>query len=326
MKPMWIHAAAVATASGIAAVNAQSNIDPAHKFAWCENIGWTNWLDANGMMDGVFVDTANGFLEGFTWSENTGWINAGPGGGPYLNTTGLNFGVNILGNGDLDGFAWGENIGWINFGWAANTANADRARFDSGASRFRGYAWGENVGWMNLDDGTHYVGVLAVAECGPCQLYTDLEAFYCLIDIGDVVKVLDGYGEATPCTTISALGITPGALVYDGGCPVSCTVDTDCTGVLGQDCVNGLCCDLTDISEVIEVLDMYSDVTTPNCPNPCTYGACELPLPANCCRDGTYLSGAGDDQGTSQSDCGGLGGTYLGNNTTCAASALPPCP
>jgi hypothetical protein len=32
---------------------AQSNIDPANKFAWGENIGWTNWRDAGGAAQGV---------------------------------------------------------------------------------------------------------------------------------------------------------------------------------------------------------------------------------------------------------------------------------
>lgn len=31
----------------------QSNIDPANKFGWGENVGWTNWLDADGTTAGV---------------------------------------------------------------------------------------------------------------------------------------------------------------------------------------------------------------------------------------------------------------------------------
>ena len=38
--------------------------------------------------------------------ENAGWLNVGDGAGPYGNTTGADFGVNILAGGDLDGFAW----------------------------------------------------------------------------------------------------------------------------------------------------------------------------------------------------------------------------
>ena len=131
-----------------------SNVDPAHKFSWSENVGWMNWRDANSTGDGVVV--GNDFLSGSIWAENAGWINVGDGAGPYGNTTGLDFGVNVLTSGDLDGFAWGENLGWVNFGWAA-AANPDRPRLDSAAGRFRGWAWSENAGWINLDDATHFV-------------------------------------------------------------------------------------------------------------------------------------------------------------------------
>ena len=45
--------AALAFAAG--STFAESNIDPGHKFAWGENIGWTNWRDANGGADGVRI-------------------------------------------------------------------------------------------------------------------------------------------------------------------------------------------------------------------------------------------------------------------------------
>jgi len=141
----------------MARVNAQSNIDDAHKFAWGENIGWTNWQDANSAADGVIVGTD--FLSGFVWGENVGWINVGNGAGPYANTNDTDFGVNILGNDDLSGFAWGENIGWINFNTAGQAPN--QARLDFVAGRFRGYAWGENVGWINLDDAMHFVATVS---------------------------------------------------------------------------------------------------------------------------------------------------------------------
>jgi hypothetical protein len=158
-----------------APVIAQSNVDPSNKHAWAENIGWTNWRDAGSGADGVVVGSS--FLSGRIWSESDGWIDVGrghPGGGTfYVNADGADFGVNIghLGSaGDLDGFAWGENTGWINFGWAAGTANPERARFDSATNRFRGYAWGENTGWINLDDGSRFVsvgtGVPTVSEWG----------------------------------------------------------------------------------------------------------------------------------------------------------------
>ncbi len=51
----------------------QTSIAPNHKHAWGENIGWTNWRDANGGSQGVRVHSS--FLSGFIWGENVGWIN-----------------------------------------------------------------------------------------------------------------------------------------------------------------------------------------------------------------------------------------------------------
>ncbi|MCC6660620.1 MAG: EF-hand domain-containing protein [Phycisphaerales bacterium] len=145
---------------------AQSNVDPAHKFAWGENCGWTNWLDANGGADGVVINAT--FLQGFAWGETIGWINFGDGtpGGvtAYTNATGADHGVNILANSDLAGLAWGETVGWINFDTAA-AIGPQRARFDAIAGRLRGYAWGENIGWLNLDDIAHYVARKCYPDC-----------------------------------------------------------------------------------------------------------------------------------------------------------------
>lgn len=148
--------AAVGATVAVGSFLSPSNIDPAHKFSWSENRGWMDWRDADGTGAGVVVDLD--FLSGMVWFENDGWMNVGDGAGPYANTTGLDFGVNVLSGGDLDGFAWRENGGWANFGWAAGTSNADRARVDVGNNRFRGFVWTENNGWINLDDETHYVG------------------------------------------------------------------------------------------------------------------------------------------------------------------------
>src|SRR5215470_205435 len=82
---------------------AVSNIDSSvpNKFAWCENVGWTNWRDANGAADGVNV--GGNVMAGYIWGENIGWINVGDGtpgslcsGNPcYANVNGTDFGVNI---------------------------------------------------------------------------------------------------------------------------------------------------------------------------------------------------------------------------------------
>lgn len=176
-----------------AGAGASSTIDPANKFAWGENVGWTNWRDANGGAAGVRVEDT--YLEGFVWGENVGWIHLGSGPancGAYTNSSGADFGVNILENGDLSGFAWGENIGWINFNTAPSLAGfGQQARWDASAARFRGYAWGENVGWINLDDSAKFVG----SEL-PCGL--DLNGDNS-IGFGDLNILLSAFNLSGPC-------------------------------------------------------------------------------------------------------------------------------
>ncbi len=147
---------------------AQTNVDPVNKFAWSENCGWLNFADAGTPpgTQGAFFNVAAGFASGFVWAENTGWINLGNGAGPYLNTTGLNFGVNINSStGALTGMAWAENVGWINFSGGAMATPPDPALLDLTAGRLRGYAWGENIGWINLDHAVHFVGIDLSATC-----------------------------------------------------------------------------------------------------------------------------------------------------------------
>ena len=119
---------------------AQSNIDPVQKYAWGENVGWTNWRDADGTNAGVVVSGT--FMGGFVWSENAGWINTGDGmpanGIRYANLDGADFGVNIDPDGTLHGFAWGENIGWLNFDGGAMVTPAQTARIECDG-RFTGY-------------------------------------------------------------------------------------------------------------------------------------------------------------------------------------------
>jgi hypothetical protein len=141
---------------------AQSNIDNTvpDKYGWGENVGWTNWRDANSAVDGVNVGAF--VLRGYIWGENIGWINVGDGTPTsppyYANANGTDFGVNIDADGDLHGYAWGENIGWINFDGGAMATPAQPARIICASppgqplARLTGYAWGENVGWINLSD------------------------------------------------------------------------------------------------------------------------------------------------------------------------------
>jgi hypothetical protein len=143
---------------------AQSNVNPAHKFAWGENVGWSNWRgEATPAQGVIFYGT---FLTGFVWGENIGWINVGDGtpsnGVSYANLFGTDFGVNLDSAGNLHGFAWGENAGWINFDGGALASPPQPARIESG--RLRGYAWGENIGWINLDNATHFVSPLPLVS------------------------------------------------------------------------------------------------------------------------------------------------------------------
>lgn len=189
--------AALLAAAAAAPALAQSNIDPSQKYAWGENIGWTNWRDANGGAQGVRVDTDGGFLSGFIWGENVGWINTGAGGGPYANTDDLTFGVNIGAGGVLDGYAWGENIGWINFG-TEPFVGAQGARYDASSDRFTGYAWGENVGWINLDDATRFV---AVIDC-PADLSGDG-----VVDAADLATLIGSWGQTGAPADFSGDGV-----------------------------------------------------------------------------------------------------------------------
>ncbi len=156
-----------ATVLALASVaSAQSTISPVNKFSWGENVGWMNWRDAGTPSGSQGVVITNTFLSGYVWSENIGWINMGDGtpgdSVAYTNTTGADFGVNILADGTLSGMAWSENTGWINF----NTASlgAQRARLDTVSGRFRGYAWGENIGWLNMDNADKFVGIRCPAD------------------------------------------------------------------------------------------------------------------------------------------------------------------
>jgi len=165
-----MHARTTLVAIGIALTAAahahgQSNISPVNRFTWCENAGFINWRDAAGGTGGVRVLENAGYLRGFAWSENMGYLNLGNGGGPYANTTGLNFGVNLNpATGLLSGFGWSENAGWVNFSGGELATPPNPARFDIASRRFRGYAWSENAGWINLDHGNVFVGVLCPAD------------------------------------------------------------------------------------------------------------------------------------------------------------------
>jgi len=169
------------------ALLAQSNVDADDKWSWSENCGWMNWRDAGNPAGTQGVVFESNHLRGYIWAENVGWINVGNGSGPYLNTTGTNYGVNIDAQGLLWGYAWGENIGWINFEGGALASPPSPARIESG--RLRGYAWAENIGWINLDDNNAFV---AFGPSCPGDVNNDG-----VVDLNDLNLVLVNFGQTT---------------------------------------------------------------------------------------------------------------------------------
>ncbi|MBX3390496.1 MAG: hypothetical protein KF691_13690 [Phycisphaeraceae bacterium] len=195
--------------------------DPAHKFAWCENAGFLNWADAgapSAPLGARFYPRSasnyQGFFKGFVWGENIGWINLGNGPadgvGPYINTTGANFGINVDGTGKLTGYAWGENAGWFNFDTAL-TGNPARIDWTAGVgmpgARLRGYVWSENFGWVNLDHATVYVGLAA-----GCPADLNRDGF---VDDSDFVIFLAAY-NILDCSDPAAAFGCPADLNGDG--------------------------------------------------------------------------------------------------------------
>lgn len=207
------------------AAGAETTISPTKKFAWGENIGWTNWRDAN--VNAATLDERQGarfyrtVMSGFVWGENIGWINLGnPAnavGGSYANTTGLNHGVNIdPATGVLSGFAWGENIGWINFN-TVPTQGAQGARYDRFTGRMSGFAWGENVGWINLGDPTHFICGFSADLNGDGAVNTsDLTRFLGSFALGGV----NGFrGDLNADGAINTLDLTIFLGQFSLGCP-----------------------------------------------------------------------------------------------------------
>ena len=197
-------ALASALVAGSAALAEPSNVDPANKYTWGENIGWVDWFSAGPVPGQQGVVIGAFFMSGYAWAENVGWINFGDGtpenGVEYANTSGTDFGVNIDADGRLRGYAWGENIGWINFDtFPTLSSNGTWARLDNNARRLRGYAWGENVGWINLNDPSAYVSIGCRADYNGDGFITfeDFDAFVVSFEAGESQSDFNGDGFLT---------------------------------------------------------------------------------------------------------------------------------
>ena len=152
----WATAMVLAIALAVGAND--TGTDPADKYAWGENIGWGDAGPTNHNVS-VHFDGDAGWLSGLIWGENVGWIVTGSAdGGPYANTTGNNWGVNLSANSDLSGYAWGENVGWIDFGHALCDAAINLTN-----GEFSGHAWGENIGWLKFKGSDPDYGVRTLA-------------------------------------------------------------------------------------------------------------------------------------------------------------------
>ena len=192
-------ACALLLAGSLVAVADNTGTDPAHKYAWGENVGWANAGPTNYEMTVHYYEGTNGWLSGYAWGENIGWIVMGSAAdGPYANTTSNNWGVNLTAGGDLSGYAWGENVGWINFGAAQCDAAIDPAN-----GEYSGHAWGENIGWLKFKGTSPEYGVRSMA------FYTQ--------------------PQGTPNWWLDAHGVTEGYDAGDGGVPASAkyVMDTD---------------------------------------------------------------------------------------------------
>jgi len=146
-------------AGTLAAVAGDTGTDPAHKYGWAENVGWANTGPTNHDVTVHYDEATGGWLSGYAWGENIGWIAMGSaGGGPYANTTGNNWGVNLAADGSLSGDAWGENVGWINF-----EQTYGQPVIDPATGAFSGHAWGENIGWIKFNGSSPDYGVRTLA-------------------------------------------------------------------------------------------------------------------------------------------------------------------
>ena len=193
-----------------------SNINPAKRFCWGENIGYLNWRDAGSPPGSQGALIGSSILSGFVWGENVGWINLGdgtPASAPhYGNTDGADCGVNIDASNNLFGLAWGENIGWINFDTrSALGPFGQQARVDRTAKRLRGYAWGENVGWINLDDPSKFVSFACPADFDANGFHTIDDLF---IYINAYFNSCTGQTDA-PCNGVNADFNGSGVLTID---------------------------------------------------------------------------------------------------------------
>jgi hypothetical protein len=184
-------------------------IDPVDRYAWGENIGWTDWRWDPGT-PGKGATIGQNFCAGFIWGENVGWIQLGTGapadGLQYTNTAAADYGLNHDGEGNLFGLAWGENIGWITFDQSAS----DPPHLDLATGRFAGYAYGENIGWIDLgSNGIHFVKTTTIEGALTTQEAWRLAFFGSGDNSGDGADSNDANGNGLSNLLDFAYGFNP---------------------------------------------------------------------------------------------------------------------
>jgi hypothetical protein len=224
------------------------NVSSVDKQAWSENAGWTNWMPTHG---GVTVFASH--LSGYVWAENIGYIKLGhANGGPYLNTTAANWGVNRDANGNLSGFGWSENAGWINF-----SPSHHQVVINSVTDTFSGYAWSENIGWIHFENAAPAYRV--AVDNPPVIMLTgsttiNHEAGTAYVDLG--ATAIDDYdGDITVNITVNSSVNTAIAGTY--------TVSYDVSDASGNPA--------NQVSRSVIVADTTKPVITVNGNNPYTF-------------------------------------------------------
>lgn len=86
------------------ASDSNGTIDPSHKFAWGDNLGWLNFG-----CDSCNIHISDTRVTGFAWSRQLGWLNLSPDNGSVTNNC----------QGQLGGKAWSSNLGWLDFSGAS---------------------------------------------------------------------------------------------------------------------------------------------------------------------------------------------------------------
>jgi hypothetical protein len=228
------------------------NVSSVDKQAWSENAGWTNWMPTHG---GVTVFASH--LSGYVWAENIGYIKLGhANGGPYLNTTAANWGVNRDVNGNLSGFGWSENAGWINF-----NPSHHQVVINSVTDTFSGYAWSENIGWIHFENAAPAYRVAVGMDNPPVITLTgsatiNHEVGTAYVDLG--ATAIDDYdGDITVNITVNSSVNTAIAGTY--------TVSYDVSDASGNPA--------NQVSRSVIVADTTKPVITVNGNNPYIFEA-----------------------------------------------------